>query len=364
MRFGLRLIAMGLALAMGISACGGDSGASQKREVSAFSAEGDDALPKSLQPSPLKERKTVKVALSAFVGSYAALALADRLGEFEKENMQVEFEFLPTQDAVLMMTQKRVDVLASQISPGLLNIIAGGEDIRIVFPGGGRPADTDQGLWVNKKIFGDNGKFDLEDLKGVDIAGPGGNRPALWATLFEFLKNNNVDIGPKDVNWQDLSSADAVNALRNGAVGAAYASAPYQELLLNDPCCEFVKGAISPVTGVFYMFDQRLLKDDREAGAAFVRALARTTQKYLLTDYRQTDEVVAALAQAQEVPEDTIRKTEPSAFEADYNLHAELASVYQNYYRAIDSGLLQYDGELSENDIFDASLVESLRNAS
>ncbi|MFI6988620.1 ABC transporter substrate-binding protein [Nonomuraea wenchangensis] len=354
---------MGLALVMAATGCGGNSEVAEKREVSAFSTAGDETLPQALRPSPLKERKTVKVALAAMVGSYAALAVADRLGEFEKENIKVEFEFLPAQDSLVMMTQKRVDVLASQISPGLLNIIGSGEGIRVVFPGGGRPEDTDQGLWVNKKIFGDNGKFDLQDLKGADLAGPGGNRPGLWATLFEHLKTNKVDIGPKDVNWQDLSSADAVNALRNGAVGAAYASAPYQEILLKDSCCEFVKGAISPVAGVFYMFGQRLLKDDRDTGTAFVRALARSTQKYLLKDYRQTDEVVAALAEAQKVPEKTIREAEPSAFEADYNLHTELAPVYQDYYRAIDSGLLQYNSDLSDKDLYDSSFAESLRSS-
>ncbi|GAA0843916.1 ABC transporter substrate-binding protein [Streptosporangium amethystogenes subsp. fukuiense] len=365
MRPSLRLmaVAMPLALTLATAACGGDSGATEKREVSAFSATGDDALAAQLKPKPLAERKTIKIGISSIVGSYAAVALADSLGEFEKENIQIRFEFLQTQDALVMMTQGKVDVLATQVSPGLLNLIASGEDIRIVFPGGGRPESTDQGLYVNKSIFGDNGKFDLTDLKGVKLAGPGGNRPALWASLFEHLKSNNVAIGPKDVEWQDLTSADSVNALRNGAVGAAYASTPHQKVVADDACCEFVKGAIAPTTGVFYMFDDRLIKEDRETGLAFTRAMARTTQKYLLKDYRQTKEVVAALAAAQKIPEDSIRTTEPSAFEADYNLHTENASIYQGYYRDIDSGLLQYKDDLGEQDLFNTSFAEELKNA-
>src|SRR5262245_34710401 len=54
----------------------------------------------ALAPKPLPERKKITVGMSGKIENYLPIFLADDYGEFEKENIDVEFTFAPPTDQV------------------------------------------------------------------------------------------------------------------------------------------------------------------------------------------------------------------------------------------------------------------------
>jgi len=90
----------------------------------------------------LLEPATVTVTLPPFL-SYAPLIIADAEGFFAEQAIEVEFlrvnnapELLPS------LVQGDLDVFAGALAPGFLNLVSGGERVRIVADKGHLPPDS------------------------------------------------------------------------------------------------------------------------------------------------------------------------------------------------------------------------------
>src|ERR1700756_222913 len=66
------------------------------------------------EPKPLPARETIKVAVPGQLKQNAAVILAKELGEFEKENISIEYSIQRPSDGLVLLSTGRVDVLASQ----------------------------------------------------------------------------------------------------------------------------------------------------------------------------------------------------------------------------------------------------------
>ncbi|MEY4313063.1 MAG: hypothetical protein RLZZ319_572, partial [Actinomycetota bacterium] len=121
-------------------------------------------LSTSLDPVPLAEPTTVQVAVSSKFELNSPLFLADAMGEFDKENLQVEITIMPSSDSIPALAAGQIDVVMSALTGTSFNAIDAGAPIYSVYPGGSQvKAD---GFWVRPEIAAQG----AAGLKGATIA--------------------------------------------------------------------------------------------------------------------------------------------------------------------------------------------------
>lgn len=287
---GRRLTAAVLALAaatLSLAACSSGGAA----ESSAA------ALPSGLDPQPLAEETTVTVSVGTKAEYLGALLLADALGEFEKENLTVDWVDLPSSDAVPALAQGKTDMAAVGLNATSFNAIDGGADIRLVFPGATKvPAD---GLYVAI----DPATGQPKDVSTIAaISGPAG---ISVVPITRYLESVGKTVS--DVAFEKVDLADMPAALDAGAVDAAWVNAPVTTMLEETGRYQRVVGYENGEYGAGYLMGPNLLRDHPEVGQAVVRALARTARDHLSGDYKTDTATVAALATALDsTPEDVL----------------------------------------------------------
>ena len=282
--------------ALVLTACGGSSSGGSAAD-----------LPTGLEPQPLAEPTTLTVTMGTAAEVFGAILLADRLGEFAKENITVDLVQMVSADALPALAQGKTDVAASGVGVPVLNGVAAGADIRLVFPGATKnPAD---GLYV--PIDPATGEPN-EVTKIATISGPSG---IYVVPIKRYLESVGKTLS--DVTFEQIALADMQTALEAGAVDAAWVNAPVTTLLDATGAYEKVVGYEDGEYGVAYFLGPNLREDRPEVGQAFVRALARTTRDYLSGDYKADDETVAALADILESTPEAIRETPSMTFSAD-----------------------------------------------
>lgn len=356
-RRSLAVAALSMTVALFAAACGGGGETTADNRVANAFPSVDSADP--LAPVPLKEPKTVRVAVTSGALSYGALFAANGLGEFEKENLTVDVQVVPAQDAHVLLNQGRLDVAVTIPTPGVLNLISGGADVRVVFPGGGRQEDSTQGWYINKKALGPDGKFDPEDVKGRSLGVPTGRASGAMGLFFEKIRAQGVDLKPDDIKFENLSGPDIASALERGAIDIGYISNPFNDVIIKSGCCEIMPGLISSRPSVYYWFSDTLRTKEPDVGLAFVRALARTTQTYLQGDFRTDDKVVDALAEGSGTEADVVRKLEPNKFGTNLDGVPEEIASYQSWYLETDA--LAYRTPLTADQIIDRRFVDALK---
>lgn len=305
-------------------------------------------------PEPLAEATTLTVAVSSRLESFLHLFLADEMGEFAKENIEVEFEIVPTSESTLLLSQGDVDAVPTSMSAGNFNLIADGNAIRGVFPLNGEAEDSQPGFWVREDAIGDDG-FQPSDLVGQRVltpSGPGSYTVGyFWQTVLSA-----GGVGPNDVAWERISPSDAPLALISGGAPAAMLIPPFWQTVADDGCCVYVDGyPREPIS--FVAFGPSLLDGDPAVGEAFVRALARTVVTYLQGDYHHADtaDVVAELL---EQPVEAYQAQPSPVWDPTFPLAISEFDAVQQFFA--DTEVLSYDTPLTEADIFDPRFVDAL----
>lgn len=303
-------------------------------------------------PRPLPQKEKVVVSLPSKLKQLSALLLAKRLGEFEKENLDVEYSIHKPSDGMVLLATGRVDVTVSQASASFFNAAAGGTEIKQVAPTGF--LGPKNGFWVSKAWLKDR-PWNPAMLKGQTIASPAGHGSlTAWAVQQELAK---AGLTLNDITWRALPVSDVIVALENGAINVA---------LLLDPLWMKVdqsKATLgfpwpSDVTGG-YFFGPNLLGPRRAVGEAFTRALVRTVRTHLQGDYGANPRVVEALAAELGLSEDQIRASANSMiFPPNMPLRKDLADLAQKTYFSTP-GVLTYEKALSDEKVTDRSFLRA-----
>jgi ABC-type nitrate/sulfonate/bicarbonate transport system substrate-binding protein len=124
----------------------------EREEMSPTVVEGSESS-HPLDPQPLPERTTLVVSAVANLEAFTPLYVADALGEFEKENIEIEIALMPATEAVPALALGQVDVSAVGITATLFNLVSEGVDIRLVYPG---PSSAEgDGLWMSTEWLED-----------------------------------------------------------------------------------------------------------------------------------------------------------------------------------------------------------------
>jgi len=303
-------------------------------------------------PRPLAQREKVIVAFSGKIKQYGAVILAKSLGEFDKENLDVEFAIHKPMDSFLLLTTGQVDVVGTMTSAGYFNAVAAGAEMKVVAPVGFLAGQN--GVWVSRAWL--KGRpYTPAMLKGqviANVSGPG--TVTDFAIQTELLK---AGLTMSDFKWKQMAVADILLALENGAVNFGLLLDPFP-LKADTSKVMFAFPYVRDVTGG-YFFGPNLLTKKRAVGEAFVRALTRTVRNYL-QDYGNNPRVVAELAKELQISEDQVRASATSVvFPADMLIRKDLAEIMQKIYLA-QPGLLNYTTLLPDERVIDRAFLREL----
>jgi NitT/TauT family transport system substrate-binding protein len=305
-------------------------------------------------PKPLPKRETVKMLVSSAVEAYAPMYIAKELGEFAKENLEVEYVNVPQNDAMLVLTRGQGDAWNNAPTAAVFNAIAQGAEIRMVAPGQFIPPGTKQGVWVTKAFLA--GKpYTPALLKGQTIASAVGAGSS--TSYYIALELEKAGLTMKDINFRPLPAADIVVALENGAVSFGVVNSPHNQKIDQNKV-EFVFGLQSNVSIGGLFFGPRLLKERRDIGEAFMRAWVRGVRTYLQGDYHENAKVVDALSKAMSIPAATIKQGRSLVFPADQPMVPGMMDKLQAAYAAAP-GILSYQQSLPEDRIVDRRFLEA-----
>jgi len=160
--------------------------------------------------------------------------------------------------------------LSVKAAPRFLMRVAGGSEIKMVYPSGYWAPEGKNGFWVSKTFL--NGrKYSPDLLKGQTIASTAG--PGTLISQYVEVEPNKGRLDQRAVAWKTMGVGDILIALENGAVNFGVLIDPFTEKV--DPSkVEFCFAGGQPETGVIgaYFFGPKLLKERRDIGEAFVRA--------------------------------------------------------------------------------------------
>lgn len=311
--------------------------------------------PNTPAPEKLAERTSITVSAATLSSEHMApLLLAKSLGEFEKENLDVEFKVLSASDAWPLLGRGELDVVWGGTEAAMFNAIASDFHIRQV-SGNFIPVETSKaGLWSST-----NGKVDPDDpkisaLKGgtvASIAGPGGviNYP-----LSEALKKEGLSIN--DIKIQTLPAADVLTSLRNGSVDGAWVLDPLWQELEQEPKTAHLAGQPKgEVLGGAFM-GPNLLAENKDAGVAFLRALIRTINTHFTGDYHQDAELMAEVRRETELKAEQLAKSPALLF--DWEIRAGTATRIQEVF--LTTRAVSYTEPMPEDQVVDRSLYQEV----
>lgn len=310
-----------------------------------------------LAPKPLAEPATIRLGIGSKAESLASLWAALELGEFAAENVTVEISVAPLNDILVLAQQGDLDVVTQGVSAGTLNLLASGDDLRFVFPGGSPAAGgTALGFWARKDILGDDGVLQPAELPGVTIATVAGEIAATNAWFWKMVDEMGGGASPADVTYTDLAYADAANAIVNGAVQVAFTITPFNELIDESDCCVFLSAAAPTVPASGYVFGPNMNDPENlELGQAFVRAMARTVRDHMQGDYEADPDVLQAISTQTELPAEQIEATPSLTFEPE--MPEESLTVAANFFESI--GILDFDPTQAPT-LIDSSWIDAV----
>ena len=310
-------------------------------------AESPQNLPiTDLSPIPLEEETTLKVSSAGNFEFLTALIVADALGEFEKENIAIEYVTLPSSDAIPALALGQVDVAAIGITAPFFNAVAEGANLRIVFPGPSSP--NGDGLWVRTEFLG------LENKQSISIAN---SRGAAWLGIVpvtQYLEQIDIDID--SVEFTSLPIAELATALELGAVDGAWLNSPSHLPFENSTEVTRVIGYADNQIGTGYAFGPRLLDEDPLLGKAFIRAMLRTVENHLSGDYKSDTQIRNELVEKLGIDESQIGVSGNLAFPK--KLETSLLTEAQELWIQI-GGIISYDEPLASRSYIEERFVDS-----
>ncbi|OLT11051.1 hypothetical protein BJF79_24895 [Actinomadura sp. CNU-125] len=304
---------------------------------------------------------TIKIGMSSPLAVFAPLLLGIETGAFDKAGIDVEIEKIPSAESLPLVARGQLDAQMTSLSSAHFNTLKDGVDVRWIVPMDDQqeiPAGTPvPGYWSRKDIVGSAASPDLSKLKGADVSTPTGGTGVSGLILDNALKK--VGLGINDVKLSPpLVGPDALSALANGAISAAWISAPLEVEAAKNPDLVPIAGYEPGVTGTAIMAGRTLL-DRPEVAVKFTQVLSQVTTKYLDGDYRENPETVRLLATAEEVDESTIKNSALLAFDPSFSMDGteKFADDLQKF--SLERGELEYDEPLDSADLIDARFTEA-----
>jgi NitT/TauT family transport system substrate-binding protein len=314
-------------------------------------------------PKPLAQRAKIRIS-SAFKAEFLApLYLAQAMGEFNKENLDVEIVSLPFPDAVPQLATGQLDAAIGGTDATFFNAVNTGIDIKwaqgnFFPPSAGDKSVPQTGVWVRKDIFSNPDKPNVAELKGKTIASAVGITNSTSYFIDKMMQEGGLHV--TDLKFTVIPSADMLQALDNKAVDAAYLLDPYW--LKASESGKYVLMATQtpgePIGGYYY--SPKMVKEDREKAKAFTRAMIRTISTYLDGDYQSHPDVMNQLATASGQTLAALNATPSLVF--DWEIRQGTGEAIQKVLMTTGPNTLRYTTVLPEERYVDRSIYEDVIN--
>lgn len=224
---------------------------------------------------------TVRLGYSPSSITYTPFYIADRLGFFRAEGLNVDF--IPFQSAAQMVAPLgagQLDAGGGAISAALYNAVSRGIDVRIVADmGSDPPGNGFQALVVRNTLIQTGQYKSYKDLKGRTIAIPG-RGTSTTALVAALLKKANLTVN--DVNLVYLDGGDALSGMRNGSVDAAFLPEPGPTVAKKDNIATTIirSDAFYPNQQITVLLYGANLMNSRDTGVRFMRAYLKAVRVY------------------------------------------------------------------------------------
>jgi NitT/TauT family transport system substrate-binding protein len=312
-------------------------------------------------PARAQDLPTVKVGVISSL-SMAPFYIADRLGYFKDEGLNVQFvQFDSVTNMVAPLGVGQIDVGGGALAAGIYNAVARGIDVKVVADLASDPPGYGfQELLVRSELV-KSGKFKtLKDLKGLTIAG---NTPGSTSSseLNQLLKKAGLKFD--DVNRVFMGYPDHVVGLRTGSVDASLMPEPNATQAVKS-------GAATKVTGddTFYpnqqiaivVYGANLLKLHRDVGLKFMRAFIKAARFYngALAGGKlagpNADDVVKIMTEATSIKDPSVyRAVTPNGINPDG--HVLFPSMHTDFDFFKSQGLIE--GSVRVEDVVDDSFA-------
>lgn len=302
-------------------------------------------------PKPLPSMTKITIIEQTKNEAWISPALAQRMGEFKKENLDVSIKYdaIPS-DIVLALNHGQADVAFVGTNALLFNALAGNPSIKMVMDGG-EPVPGSSGIFVKTSKLPGNATFNGCSLKGMKVGvGPAlaGSFPS--AAIGLYLQKNCPSVTLSDITLSPLFGTNALVAMKTGALDAGDLFAP------NSAQAAGVAKIVTDLPsggGGAIMGGLRTSKPD--VAAAFVRALIRTQRTYLQGDYHKNPTVVSAISSILGIPTSVLTSAADTSlvFAPNGGFPTGSLTAVQNVYLSLKTKILTYKQPLSADAFYD-----------
>jgi NitT/TauT family transport system substrate-binding protein len=306
------------------------------------------------RPQPLAETAHLRVALTQRGEAAAPVLLADSMGEFAAEGLDVELVDQPVVDAFAGLAAGEVDAVVGPVDSSFFDAVKGGTRARWVLGGtlSAGPGDDDvpqAGLWLRSDLMQGEGRW--HELAGMRVGLDAGWRSASVYPVATAAAQRGLSLN--DVDLVATAGDDAVDRLLGGELAAAWVDQPaWARVAEADGFALAVTlPASEPIDGT--MLSGRMLGAERDVGVAYARAVIRTIDTYLSGDYHDNAEVMGALAETTGADADELTATPSLLF--DWEIRSGTTSRLQD--AMIGIGAVGYELPLPERKLVDRTLA-------
>jgi NitT/TauT family transport system substrate-binding protein len=299
---------------------------------------------------------TVRVAVSNYIEPYLVPLLADRLGEFERENLDVEFQVVPATDGLTLLSTGEVNVQIAAFRANFFNAASLGLPVAAVAHTWNEDP-SEQGMWVRNELLLPDGTIDPARIEGMRVClGPSGGLDSTSVyDFYHWLRENGGSID--DVEVVTLgSAADMLTALQSGAIDAAGLLTPFW--VEAQDIAKRVTGVTGPRSSA-YIINTDWAGDNPEVATAFFRALSRTIDENLTGDYKSDPEMVDTIADIMEVEPEIVAQSPSLGYDPELPLDTDVAEGLQDIWLEIGT-ILDYTEPLDIDDIVYRDPIEDL----
>ena len=289
----------------------------------------------------------VNVAVGPGSLTFTPIYLADRLGYFKAEGLDIHFVTINSAALeVAPLSVGQIDVGGGAVSAGLYNAVARGLEVKIVADLGSDPKGYGFDQLVVRKALVTSGAYkSVKDLKGKTF-GITGKGISTTATVNALLQSGGLSID--DVKIQVLPVSDQLTALGSGAIDASVMPEPGPTEAEHDGVAVRMmpNDAYYPDQAlVVLFFGTNFIKTKHAVGVRFMRAYLKAVRLYNNNLHRghiagpQADTIMSIFAEMTKQDRALLNKVTPPG--NNPNGQVNLASLQRDYDFFKSQGLIE-----------------------
>lgn len=209
---------------------------------------------------------------------FAPLFVADAKGYFADEGLTVNLQKVKSgQDAIPLAASGKLDAVLAGFSAGMFSAIQSGLDVPVVGSMGVADADTENpasALIVSKPLVDSGTITSIADLKGRKVGALGGE--GATSAFYVGMALEEVGLTINDVQFVQLDSPDIPTGLKTGGIDAAFVSAPFWNLAVDDGTATKMWATPEGTSGTGILYGAQFVESP--LAQKFFNALARGAQ--------------------------------------------------------------------------------------